>query len=268
MGLTEDIITFPIGRLAERNPSSFTVAGVLEGLGIRVPPLDFRFAQVVSQLKGWSTFGLSAQRPLFSMGTEHTGRGIRSFHHQLKKIQPHVGISITPSEIVESWANIPMRARHFWIDSSAVGDVLGGCWDVFHCTRMTPVLSTVWYAAGMTLAARYEEMIDGSEPGPPGALRRYAIAYAEGAVQEIATLAQVRSFRVLSRNSQLAAKSLCDVWKQEIFPPVRKTTQTRPTMVAQIVIFRRLGEMGKVRKPRPMCERGRSMAPTPQKGAG
>ena len=108
---------------------------------------------------------------------------------------------------------------------------------MFLCTRKPLVLSTVWRAAGMTLAAKYEELGDGSGPYPPGKLQRYAIPYSAGAVQEMGTLDQARIIRVLSRNSQLAAQSRGDIWKQEIFLPARKSAQTRPTLVEQIVIF-------------------------------
>ena len=191
--LKADIITFLIGRVDGRNASSFTSTGALEGMGIKVQPLDFTRSQVVSKLKGWLALGAVAQRPLFFLVASHKGREIRSFHQQLKKILPPVGILITPSEIVEARANNPLRAQHFWIDSSAVGDVLGGCWGAFLCTRKPMVLSTVWYATGTTLATKYEEMGDGAEPDPTGTLQRYAIPYSAGAVQEIATLDQDRS---------------------------------------------------------------------------
>ena len=88
-----------------------------------------------------------------------------------------------------------------------------GCWDVFLCTRKPLALPTVGYAAGMTVATRYDEMGEGAGPNPSGAIQRYAIPYSVGVVREIVTLDKARSFRALIRNSQLAAQSLRDIWK-------------------------------------------------------
>ena len=112
-----------------------------------------------------------------------------------------------------------------------------GCWNVILRTRMPSVLSTVGCAAGMTLAGRYLEMDDEAELGPPVTLRSYDIPYSIGMVQKIVVADQARSFRLMSRNSQLSDQILHDVWRQGICFPRRKVSQSRPTMAGQIVIF-------------------------------
>ena len=120
-----DIITSLIGNVGGRNAASFTSTGVLGGLGVMAHPLEFRFTQVVSLLKGWLTWGSAAQRPLFLLGHAHTEHAIRPSQHQLKN-PTHGGVSIAPFEIAESRVAKPLRAHHFWIHSSADGDVSGG----------------------------------------------------------------------------------------------------------------------------------------------
>ena len=124
--LTEDIVNFLTGKLVGRGASSFKATGVIEGLGIKGRPIDYRFSQVSAQLQGLLVWGPAAQRPLFLLGAAHNGNEIRAFHHQMKKLQPPVGISTTPSEIVELKAANPRRTQHFRIYSSAVGGLLGG----------------------------------------------------------------------------------------------------------------------------------------------
>ena len=56
-------------------------------------------------------------------------------------------------------------------------------------------------------------------------------------VQEIVATGRAREFRVLSRNIQLAAQSLNDIWQLELHLPIFLDTRTRPTLAEQIVIF-------------------------------
>ena len=66
----------------------------------------------------------------------------------------------------------------------------------------------------MKLAAKYIEIDEEAASDPLGALRKYAIPYSVGIAQEILVADQGRRFRLLSRNSQLGARSLRDVRQQ------------------------------------------------------
>ena len=83
--LTENIISSTHGKVAEWNASSYTATGMLEGLGVKTQPADFRFGQVMTQFRRWMICGAALQRPLIFLGTAHTGQVVRSFHHKLKR---------------------------------------------------------------------------------------------------------------------------------------------------------------------------------------
>lgn len=58
-----------------------------------------------------------------------------------------------------------------------------------------------------------------------------------GLVQAIVIADQGRRYRLLSRNSQLTAQSLHDVWQQELYLPIKTATQKRPNLGERIAIF-------------------------------
>ena len=233
--LTEGIIAFLHGKVAEWNSSDYTVTGILEGLGIKTRPVDFRFGQFTSQLQRWAVCGETAQRPLILFGTSHTGHEVRDFHHQLETTHHPIGVSVTPSELAELGINGPLWTQHCWVDSAAIGDVRGGRWNVFSCTRKPMALSTVGYAAGMTLAAKYADIYEEAAAGPPGAVRKYAIPYSIGTAQEILATDQGGRFRILSRNSQLSAQSFSRrVATRNIYWPARLKTRAQQNLAEQI----------------------------------
>ena len=155
MELTDRLIDFLLGMVAEWNASAYTATGMLEGIGIQTHPVDFRFGQVTSNLQRLMICGAETQIPLIFSGTTHTGLEVRAFHHLLKTIKPPIGVLVTPSEIPEFRINGPVWTQQFWIDSAAIGDVLGGSWNVLLCARKPLTLPTVGYAAGMPLAEKY-----------------------------------------------------------------------------------------------------------------
>ena len=89
----------------------------------------------------------------------------------------------------------------------------------------------------MTLATKYLDIDEEAVMGPPVTMRKYAIPYSLGIVQEIAVADQIRRFMLLSRNSQLEAQSLRDVWQHEVYLPAKATTRTHPTLADHIVLF-------------------------------
>ena len=133
---------------------------------------------------------------------------------------------VTPSELVDFMINGQARTQHRWIDSAAIGDVLGGSCDVFLCPRNPLTLAAVGYAAGMTLAAKYLGMGEEAAAGPPGAMRWYASPYSVEIAQAIADPGKTRRYRQSIRNSQLDAQSLHDVWQQEAYLPAKASTRT------------------------------------------
>ena len=136
MELTEDVIEFLNGRVAEWDTSSFTATGFLEGLGLQVHPLEYRFSDVVKRLGRWLGWGPTAKEPYILMGTAHTGHEVMLPQRQLRKVTAPVAILATPSEITGAFETDNLRSQHFWVDSSTTGDVLGGSWGVFVCTRL------------------------------------------------------------------------------------------------------------------------------------
>ena len=224
--LTENIISVLHGKVSEWNSSADTATGLLEGMGVETQPVDFRFGQVMTQLQRWMIFGAATQRPLIFLGTSHNGHDVRTFHRKPKTIQHPLGALVTPSELADFLINGPVRTQHFWIDPAAIGDVLGGSWNVHLRTRMPLTPSTVGYAERMTLSKNYLDIGEEALSDPPGAMRKYAIPYSVGFVQEIAVAYQSRRRWLLSRNSQLAAQILHDVWQQEAYLPANASTRT------------------------------------------
>ena len=151
------------------------------------------------------------------MATAHIGHEVGAFHHQLGNIQPPIGVLVTPSELAEFRINGPLRTQHFWVDPLEVGDVLGLRWGVFMCTSNPLTLSTVGYAAGMTIAAKYVDIDEEASMSPPGTLRKYAIPCSIVIEQEIIATDQSRRFRIISRNIQLAVQRMHDAWQQDIY---------------------------------------------------
>ena len=133
--LAEEILDFLRGKVTEWNPASFTATGFLEGLGIRVHPMEYRFAAVVSQLSRWLEWAPIAVKPLIFLGSAHTGHEVLMFQKHLSKLMAAVAILVTPSGITGEFVSNQLRTQHFWVDSSMMGDVLGGCWDVLLRTR-------------------------------------------------------------------------------------------------------------------------------------
>ena len=120
---------------------------MLEGLGVKTQPVDFRFGQMASQLQRWILRGGgTTQMPLIFLGAARDGHEVGDFQHQLKNIQHPIGVLVSPSDLAEVRINGPLRTQHFLIDSAAIGDVIGGSWGVFLCTRKPLILPTVGYA--------------------------------------------------------------------------------------------------------------------------
>ena len=222
----------------EWNGSSYAVTGRLEGLGVRVHPTDQRFSSVIEKLQNWMHLTKLTKRPLMILGTAQSGLEIRSFHTLLGRIQPPVAILVTPSEVTSDMAT-PLWTQHFWIDSPAIGDVLGGSWNVYLRTRRTSTLTgpAIKSLRGATIASRYEQLGRIADPDPPGRQVWYSLPYSVGVLREISTLYRGRECRVLSRNSHLAAQSLNDIWQYELQLPRFEDTGEHPTLTDQIVVF-------------------------------
>ena len=90
---------------------------------------------------------------------------------------------------------------------------------------------------GTTLASRYESLGTCASPDPEGRKVNYATPYSVGVVQEVIALESSRELRILSRNSQLAAQSLADIWQRDLLLPQLEGASLRPPMSDQIVIF-------------------------------
>ena len=181
--LTESAIAFSHGKVAEWNASSYTVTGVLDGLGLETQPVDFRFGQVAAQLQRWLVCGQAGQKPLIFMGTSHTGQEVMTFHHRRKTLQPPIVVLVTPSELAEFRISWPVWTQRFWIDSAPIGDLLGGSWNVFLCARAPLAFSTVGYTTGMTLETKYADIDEEASPGPIGTINKYDIPYSMGLVR-------------------------------------------------------------------------------------
>ena len=142
----------------------------LEGLGLRVHPLEHRFSDVVKRLERWPGWESTAKEPYIMLGSARTGHEVMLFQRQLLKVAAPVAILVTPSEITGAFETDNLRPQHFWVDSSMAGDVLGGSWNVFVCTRL-PLKLTMGpnlLTQGITLASRYESIGKPSAPDPDG----------------------------------------------------------------------------------------------------
>ena len=105
------------------------------------------------------------------------------------------------------------------------------------------------FTQGTTLASRYESLGKPASPDPEGRRVNYAAPYSIGVVQEILTIESSRERRILSRNSQLAARSLADIWQRGQLLPLMEGAIERPTLTDQIAIFggwRRWGNLADV----------------------
>ena len=143
LGLTEEIVTFARGKVAEWNASFCTATGFLEGAGVNVRLTEYRFTAAATQLKRWLDREHTAARPLIFIGGAHTGHEVLSLQKNLEKLLSSVAVLATPSEITGEYASCQLWTHHFWIDSSTMGDAVGGFWNVSHCTR-APLSLTIY----------------------------------------------------------------------------------------------------------------------------
>ena len=134
-----------------------------------------------------------------------------------------------------------------------MGDVLGGCWNVFLCARNPMKLTIVpnLVDGGTCLAERYEFIGRPAAGDPPGRRINYAIPYSAGVVREVVVMDKSREMRILSRHIQLEAQSLEDIWHREMHLPPFAATHSRPSLSDQIAIFggwRRWGNLHELDK--------------------
>ena len=233
--------------MAEWNPSGFTATGFVEGTGILAHPAEYRFTSVVTQLAQWLEWAPVAVKPRIFLGSAHTGHEVSLFQKHLTKLMEPVAILVTPSEITGAYVSNQLRTQHFWIDSPTMGDVIGGCWDVFLRTRtpmkLTIVQNPIAWGDRVGGSIRVHRATCRRRPTGGKTQLRHPIFYWSG--HEVVILDRSREFRVLGSNSHIAAQSLADIWQRGLHLPLFAATHTRPSMTDQIVIFGGLGEMGK-----------------------
>ena len=223
----------------EWGASSFTTTGELGEWGIRVRPMEFRFTAAATHLAEWLELGPTDAKPLMSSGTAHAGHEILKSQKLLGQLMTPIAALITPSEIDGAYLADTLWTHRFWVDSSTMDDVLGGRWIVFLRTEkpLGLMITPIGRAGGITLAARYDMIGRPSDNDPEERRLTYSIPYSVGAVQDIVVVDRSREFRILSRNSQLAAQSLTDIWQRDLHIPLFAATQTRPSISGKIVIF-------------------------------
>lgn len=189
------------------------------------------------KLAAMGTAGISAVVVLGDIA--QGGRDARPPPSFAEDTTPCVAILVTPSEIRATQMAQQRRAQHFWIDSSVMGDVLAGRRNVSMRTRRPMTLSANPgdSTMGLTLEDWYDQIGRPAEVDPPGRSQNYALPHSIGIANEIVALDKLRGFIVLFRKSQLAAQSLNDIWRRELHLPMFASTQTRPSLSDQIVIF-------------------------------
>ena len=117
--------------MAEWGASRFTSTVFLEGFGVRAHLVEYQLNSVVTYLSKWMEWAPTATNPLIFLDTAHKGLEILLFQKNLGKFRAPVAVSVAPSEIAGEYLPNQLRTQHFWIDSSTMGDALGGCWGVF-----------------------------------------------------------------------------------------------------------------------------------------
>ena len=159
--LAGEIATFLTGREVGRNASCFSANGVLEGLSLRAHPLGCRFSSIARAwggcLRNWLRGALLTKRPIAAMGASHSDHEVRSHRPISGRIQPAVAVLMTPPEVVAATTS-PMWTQHIWIDSLAIGEDLGGRWDVLLRARRGLNISgsSKGGFGGASIAPRYE----------------------------------------------------------------------------------------------------------------
>ena len=173
------------------------------------------------------------------LGTAHAEREIQVHRQHFREIQHPVDITVTPSEITATQMGNKLRTHHFWIDSSAMGDVLWGGVGMFSMRETSTYVigDPSDSAMGRALEARYDQMGRPSETDPPGRRLKYCLPYSVGIAQAILARGKSRESRSPSRNCQLAAQRLNDIWQRELQLPMFAETQTCPSLPDRIVIF-------------------------------
>ena len=68
LDVTGEIINFLNGRVVAWNPPCFTATGLLEGPGVLVRPLGYRFTPSIEKLQNWLRREPLSRRPLMSLG--------------------------------------------------------------------------------------------------------------------------------------------------------------------------------------------------------
>ena len=110
------------------------------------------------------------------MGSAHTGHEVMLSQRKLRTVTAPVAILVTPSEITGAFETDNLWSQHFWADSSTTGDVLGGSWNVFVCTRLSLKLAIEpnLVTQGTTLANRYDSLGKTAAPDPEGRRANYS----------------------------------------------------------------------------------------------
>ena len=155
---------------------------------------------------------------------------------------------MTPLEILCNMDR-PLRTHRYWVDSSVYGDVIGGCRDILLTTHAQLKLqcSASGFSMGGKIDGQYLRLDLTAAEAPDGMRRTYTIPHNVGSVQEIITPTHHRERRALSRQRQLAAQSLDDIWQQELDLPNFVSTAHPPRLKDQIVIcggWKRWGMLG------------------------
>lgn len=83
---------------------------------------------------------------------------------------------------------------------------------------------------GNKISDQYLRLGQTADADPDGLRRTYDIPYSAGSVREIAISNHNREKRILSRHSQREARSLNDIWRQELSLPVFASAANPPNL--------------------------------------
>ena len=152
-------------------------------------PIEYRFKAAILQLAPRLTWAPVAHKQVVLVGTSYAGNEVQQSHDLLIIARTPVVILATPSGIS---GNIDRHEwpHHYWVDSAACVDVLGGFRDIFLKTQTPLMLQSAAGGSSMsnTIADQYSRLGQTDAGDPDGLRRTYEIPCSVGSVQEIATM--------------------------------------------------------------------------------
>ena len=167
------------------------------------------------------------------IGTARTAQECVDFASEVLRVQPNVGILVSPSEIVPFGGAANAWTQHLWIDTSMLGDYLCGTWNVF--IRAGVRLQSLSRTSGVWSPGTIRDMYEIAEKTPlddevNAVLRTRQITQSSG---RVSTYTGSDGVACLSLQSQMAMPTLAEVQQEKPQWPWISTT-SGPSLLTKL----------------------------------